>query len=345
MQKLERILSGSLKEPYIIAELSANHGGDIEVAKSLILSAKKVGASAVKLQTFTADSITVNARDKNYSIPSSSPLWAGNNLYDLMKAAETPLEWHSELFEFSRALNLEVFSTAYDIYAVDFLLDLGMTGIKISSFDLINYPLLNYLAHTDALVLISTGMGTVSEIDRATQIFAHRKNQVGFLQCTSSYPCEYKDVNMNRHQSLKSYGFITGYSDHTPTSIAAIMAIAHGALIFEKHICLDGLSSLDSEFSINEKEFKSYIDDIGYAFNALGDSEFSPTESESASLWERPSVIAIANIEQGEVLTPHNVGIRRPNIGSKPEMLYIFINSRANRFIKAGEGIFKELLT
>jgi len=345
MQKLERILSGSLQQAYIIAELSANHGGDIEVAKSLILSAKNAGASAVKLQTFTADSITVNSRDKDYFIPSSSPLWAGNNLYDLMKAAETPLEWHSELFEFSRTLSLEVFSTAYDIYAVDFLLDLGITGIKISSFDLINDPLLNYVAHTDALVLISTGMGTVSEIDRAAKIFAHRKNQVGFLQCTSSYPCEYQDVNINRHQSLKSYGFVTGYSDHTPTSIAAIMAVAHGALIFEKHICLDGLASLDSAFSVNESEFKSYVDDIRHAFHALGDSQFSPTESESASLWERPSVVAIANIEQDELLTPNNVGIRRPGIGSKPEMLNAFMNSRANRFIKAGEGIFKELLT
>jgi sialic acid synthase SpsE len=345
MQKLERILLGSLQQPYIIAELSANHGGDIEVAKSLILSAKNAGASAVKLQTFTADSITVNSRDKEYFIPSSSPLWAGNNLYDLMKAAETPFEWHSELFEFSRTLSLEVFSTAYDIEAVNFLLDLGITGIKISSFDLINEPLLNYVAHTDALVLISTGMGTVSEIDRAAKIFAHRKNQVGFLQCTSSYPCEYKDVNINRHKSLKSYGFVTGYSDHTPTSIAAIMAVAHGALIFEKHICLDGLASLDSAFSVSESEFKSYVDDIGNAFYALGNSQFSPTESESASLWERPSVVAIVNIQQGELLTPSNVGIRRPNIGSKPEMLNDFMNSRANRFIKAGEGIFSELLT
>lgn len=334
-----------MQAPYIIAELSANHGGDIEIAKSLILSAKNAGASAVKLQTFTADSITVNSRDKNYLIPSSSPLWSGKNIYDLMKAAETPLEWHSELFEYSRALNLEVFSTAYDIHAVDFLLDLGLAGIKISSFDLINYPLLNYLAQTDVLVLISTGMGTVGEIDKVAQIFSHRKNQVGFLQCTSSYPCEYKDVNINRHQSLKSYGFITGYSDHTPTSIAAIMAIAHGALIFEKHICLDGLASLDSEFSINEEEFKRYVDDIGYAFSALGDSKFSPTKSESASLWERPSVVAIANIEKGDQLTPCNIGIRRPAVGSKPEMLEVFMNSKANRFIKAGEGIFKELLT
>jgi sialic acid synthase SpsE len=123
------------------------------------------------------------------------------------------------------------------------------------------------------------------------------------------------------------------------------MAVAQGALIFEKHICLDGLASLDSAFSVNENEFKSYIDDIGYAFNALGDSQFSPTASESASLWERPSVVAIANIEQGELLTPNNVGIRRPGIGSKPEMLNAFMSSRANRFIKAGEGIFKELLT
>jgi N-acetylneuraminate synthase len=219
-----------------------------------------------------------------------------------------------------------------------------MTGIKISSFDLVNYPLLNYLAKTDVLVLISTGMGNVNEISRAAQIFSHRKNQVGFLQCTSSYPCAYVDVNINRHESLKSYGFVTGYSDHTPSAIAAIMAVAKGALVFEKHICLDSVASLDSGFSINEKEFKNYVDHIQFAFTALGDSEFMPTQSEKASLWERPSIVAIEDIEKGTVLTPQNIGIRRPAIGSAPELIESFMNSRIKRSIKAGEGIFQNLL-
>lgn len=344
MDKLKRVLSRNTVFPYVIAEISANHGGDIEKAKSLILSAKKSGVDAVKLQTFTAESITVATEDTSYTIPSSSALWSGKNLYDLMKEAETPLEWHAELFEYARNLDLEVFSTAYDIGAVNFLSSLGMTAIKVSSFDLTNYPLLEYLAKSELLVLISTGMGSIEEIRRTSEIFAHRKNLTGFLQCTSSYPCAYSDVNINRHRSLKSFGYVTGYSDHTPSAIAAIMAVANGALIFEKHIRIDGFDSLDSEFSLNEMEFKSYVDQIHCAFASLGDSEFKPTKSEEASLWERPSVVALNDIALGETLTKENIGIRRPSVGAKPEFFESFINAKTNRNLKAGEGIFKDVL-
>ena len=344
MENLKKVLTGEVVEPYVIAEISANHGGNIDNAKSLISSAKEAGANAVKLQTFTADSITVNSLDENYSIPNSSTLWSGKNLYSLMKEAETPFDWHFELLKFSQSLGLEVFSTAYDIPAVEFLVKLGMTAIKVSSFDLINYPLLDYLAKTNLLVLISTGMGNINEISAAAQIFSHRKKQTGFLQCTSSYPCTYADVNINRHQSLKSFGYVTGYSDHTASEIAAIMAIANGALIFEKHICLSGVARLDSEFSVDEKEFKRYVNQIHFAFSALGDSEFNPTSSEQASLWERPSVVAIRNIEKGEILTLENIGIRRPSIGSKPELFESFLCTKVKRFVKSGEGIHRNLL-
>jgi sialic acid synthase SpsE len=335
-------LSGNLQEPYVIAEISANHGGDIQNAKLLISGAKEAGANAVKLQTFTADSITVNSLENSFSIPPTSALWAGKNLYELMKRAETPFEWHEELIKYSSSLDLEILSTAYDIPSVDFLLQLGIKGIKISSFDLINYPLLNYLAKSQVLVLISTGMGTVQEIDTAARIFSHRKNITCLLQCTSSYPCSYHDVNMNRHNSLKKYGYITGYSDHTTSNIAAIMAVANGAKIFEKHICLNGLDTLDSKFSLDSKKFKIYVDEIWNAFTALGDFKFNPTQSESASLWERPSVVAIADIEKGALLSEMNIGIRRPAVGSKPEFYDKFLKSTANRYIKTGEGIFED---
>jgi sialic acid synthase SpsE len=338
MDKLSRILSGEEKKPYIIAEISANHGGTIENAKSLMDAAKNAGADAIKLQTFTADSITVNSSESSYFIPSSSNLWGGQNLWSLMKEAETPLEWHPILFEYASSIGMEIFSTAYDIKAAIFLEENGIRAIKVSSFDLVNIPLLTYLSARDVLVLISTGMSNDLELSKAASIFADRKKKTGFLQCTSSYPCLIQDVNINRHTRLQSLGFVTGYSDHTIDSIAATLAIAKGALIFEKHIKQEGANTLDAEFSLSEIDFKKYVDNIHAAFTGLGDFEFSPTTSEMASLWERPSIVALKDIAVGEVLTEDNLGIRRPSIGAPPSYFEALISSPSPFNLKRGEG-------
>jgi len=338
MEKLRKILAREEIRPYVIAEISANHGGTLENAKWLIESAKKSGADAVKLQTFTADSITVNSSETNYLIPESSNLWGGQNLWSLMKEAETPLAWHKELFEFANSLDLEVFSTAYDINAAIFLEEAGIRAIKVSSFDLINVPLLEYLSKRDLLVLISTGMSSTAELIAASNIFAHKKATTGFLQCTSSYPCSVQDVNINRHDQLKSLGFVTGYSDHTLGTIAATLAICKGALIFEKHITRADQLTLDSEFSLDETQFKNYVETIRNSFLALGDFEFSPTISETASLWERPSVIALQNIGIGETLSLSNIGIRRPSLGADPKFFNGLIGRPSEFSLKKGEG-------
>jgi sialic acid synthase SpsE len=338
MDKLRRILAGQKVEPYVIAEISANHGGTLENAKLLIEAAKNAGADAIKLQTFTADSITVQSSESNFLIPDSSNLWGGQNLWSLMKEAETPLDWHMELFQFANSLDIEIFSTAYDIDAAIFLEQAGIMAIKVSSFDLINIPLLEYLAEREVLVLISTGMSNSAELSMAADIFAHKKATTGFLQCTSSYPCSVQDVNINRHDKLKSLGFVTGYSDHTLGTIAATLAICKGALIFEKHITLGDLRTLDSQFSLNESQFKNYVETIRNSFLALGDSEFSPTHSETASLWERPSIIALRNIAVGEVLSLGNIGIRRPSLGADPKFLEMLIDRPSEFSLKKGEG-------
>jgi pseudaminic acid synthase len=339
MKILRQILARELVHPYIIAEISANHGGDITNAKKLIDSAKNSGANSVKLQTFTADRITVNSDAQEFAIPSSSALWGGKNLWELMKEAETPLEWHQELFKHAESLGLEVFSTAYDIEAVKFLLDSGVECIKVSSFDLINIPLLEYLASCNVPVIFSTGMGSASEIDTAAMIFSHRKDSVGILQCTSSYPCAPSDVNMNRHRRLIEYGFVTGYSDHTLDSVAAILAIGNGALVFEKHISLAGSESLDSKFSMDELQFKDYVEKVRQAFESMGNSVFEPTHSEGASVWERPSVIALTDIHAGEEFTVLNIGIRRPAIGANPEFYHKILGMSASELIRKGEGV------
>jgi pseudaminic acid synthase len=339
MRILSQILARELVQPYIIAEISANHGGDITNAKKLIDSAKNSGANSVKLQTFTADRITVNSDAQEFAIPSTSTLWGGKNLWELMKEAETPLDWHQELFKHAESLGLEVFSTAYDIEAVKFLLDSGIECIKVSSFDLINIPLLEYLSSCKVPVILSTGMGSASEIDIAAKIFSHRKDSVGILQCTSSYPCAPSDVNISRHRKLVEYGFVTGYSDHTLDSVAAILAIANGALIFEKHISLAGTESLDSQFSMDELQFKDYVGSILQAFESLGGEVFEPTLSEASSLWERPSVIALTDIHAGEKFTNLNIGIRRPALGAKPEFFKRILGMRASELIRKGEGV------
>lgn len=338
MQVLRGILAGEDIRPYVIAEISANHGGSLKNAKSLIEAAKNAGADAVKLQTFTADSITVKSNEKNFMIPDSSNLWGGRNLWSLMKEAETPLEWHAELFEYADSIGLEVFSTAYDIDAAFFLEQAGIKAIKVSSFDLINIPLLNYLAKRDVLVLISTGMSKTAEIKVATEIFDQKKATTAFLQCTSSYPCSVEDVNINRHDLLRSFGFVTGYSDHTSDPTAAILAIGRGALIFEKHITQMNVKTLDSEFSMNESQFKNYIGTIWNAFKALGDFDFAPMPSEAASLWERPSIIALKDIAIGDTLSQTNIGIRRPSLGADPIFFSELINRPSEFNLRKGEG-------
>jgi len=321
----------------IIAEISANHGGSLNKAKELISAAKESGATAVKLQTFTAESITVQS--DSFTIPATSQIWAGRNLWELMKEAETPLDWHGELFDYAYSIGIECLSTAYSIPAIAFLKSLGSKKLKISSFDLINTPLLQEAVKFPGLVILSTGMATLDEVRIAHEIFKEREEWV-FMLCTSSYPCPQNEVNIRKIRTLQELAPVVGYSDHTKNSIAAVMAVALEVKYFEKHLVLDGDETLDSGFSLSPKEFALYVRDLHDAYLSLGSSSFYLMPNERASLWERPSIIALEDISIGDLMTEQNIGVRRPSVGDLPSNFYSLLSSKAKRSYRKGEGVF-----
>jgi sialic acid synthase SpsE len=327
--------------PYVIAEISANHSGSLETAKRILVETAKIGVSAVKFQTFTADQITVKSKTVKNLIPSTSDLWSGTELWNLMKRAEMPLDWHRELFQLAISLGLDAFSTPYHPDAVDFLLDLGVNVLKVSSFDVVNHPLLEKISSAGVPVIMSTGMSTIKELDEAVSILIDRVPKLILLKCTSSYPCSWNDTNIRGVKTLRDrYEVEVGFSDHSLDEKAACLALALGATVFEKHVKLDDWSkTLDSEFSATPTSLKFYIDSLKQAELILGSSEIKPVQSEKASLWERPSVVALDNIDVGEVFTSFNIGIRRPSLGLHPKSLSFLLGTKSTKKYATGEGI------
>lgn len=324
----------------MIAEISANHNGDLESALELIEDAAWAGANAVKFQTFTPDSITVNPKIP-YIIPTSSDLWKGMNLWDLMDKAKTPRDWFPVLMNKTKSLGLDALSTPYDKDALDFLVGLGIDIIKIASFDIANTPLLRAVAETRLTTILSTGMSTHDEVARAVNILRpHCKNLI-LLKCTSSYPCAPKDLNLRGILSLReSFDVEVGFSDHSTGFLGAIIARTLGASVFEKHIRLVGDEiGLDSKFSADKFELRDYINAVIGVDICLGLSEIKPVDSEMASMWERPSVIAISDIAKGEIFSRANIGIRRPFVGSPPSRLEEILGKSCLRSLRKGEGV------
>lgn len=330
--------------PYIIAEISTNHAKDIEVAKSLIEVTAEAGATSVKLQTFTAELMTVPSRLIKNQIPSSSTLWSGLDLFDLMREAETPLGWHSELFTLAKSLGLDAFSTPYHPSSVEFLLNLGVTAFKVSSFDVINHPLLKEIALSNLPVIMSVGMATLEEIDDAVVILNRGVKSLVLLKCTSSYPCTLQDANLSGISHLKErFGVEVGFSDHTIGNLAAMVAVGAGATVFEKHLkSREGGITLDSEFSIDSKDFPEYVASIKNAYVALGTRSLGLVDSEKASHWERPSLVALREIPIGEVFDDSNVGVRRPSLGLPPKRLFDVQGKKCARRLLQGEGVTEE---
>lgn len=327
--------------PYTIAEVSANHKQDINVAKNIIESAAKAGATAIKLQTFTADLMTVRSSATPNIIPNNSDLWAGEELWTLMKNAETPLDWHQELFIYARSLGLDAFSTPYHPESVDFLCNLGVDAIKVSSFDVINIPLLEKVSTTEHPIILSTGMASLHEVDNAVNILSKNNCEIIILKCTSSYPCKNSDANINGILTLKQrYGYEVGFSDHTLNSTAAVAAAVLGATVFEKHIKLNETEiTLDSEFSLSPESFKEYVTNLSEVNSVLGSSEIERIETEESSYWERPSIVALNEIRSGERFSSLNIGVRRPSIGLHPKYFKEIQGLVAKTNYQPGEGI------
>ena len=273
-----------IKAPYFVAEISANHCGKLDIAKKLIRTAKINNADAVKLQTYTADTMTIKSKKKYFKIKNG--LWRGYSLWDLYNKAHTPLSWHKELFEYAKKLEITIFSTPFDETAVDFLENLNCPMYKIASFEMTDLPLIKKVAQTKKPMIISTGMSSLKEIDETFNAAKkHGAKEIILLYCVSNYPAENKDFNLNNIQILKNkFGCKIGLSDHSLDNVIAISSIAAGAEVIEKHIGLDGQrSGLDIKFSLKGKKIKVFKNLINETYNLMGRKFFIRNPSEEKS--------------------------------------------------------------
>ena len=306
---------------YIIAELSANHNHDIEIAKKSILKAKQSGADAIKIQTYTADTLTINCRNEYFMIKGG--LWDGYSLYDLYKEAFTPWEWHRELFEYARKeVGIDIFSSPFDSTAVDFLEQFKPSYYKIASFEISDIPLIEYIARKGRPIIISTGIATRADIELAVQTCRRIGNKnITLLKCTSSYPAPLDEANLLTIPNMKEiFGVKVGLSDHTMGSSAAIAAVALGATVLEKHFIIDrDLGGPDASFSMEPAEFKAMVKSIREVEKAVGRVSYELTENTVKSRQFARSLFVVEEVKAGETITENNIRSIRPGYGLHPK--------------------------
>jgi len=333
------------RPPYLIAELSGNHNGDIQRAFRLIEAAKAAGADAVKLQTYTADTITIDHNGPGFTIKGG--LWHGRKLHELYREAHTPWDWHPALFDHARKVGITCFSSPFDPSAIDFLESLGAPAYKIASFEIVDTPLIRHAAKTGKPLVISTGMAEKAEIDDAVQA-AHAAGKGGFalLHCISAYPAPAEEANLARIPALAArYDCPIGLSDHTLGTEVAIAAVALGATIVEKHLTLaraDG--GPDAAFSFEPSEFQTLAKSTRAAHAAIGRADAERVESEKPNMLFRRSLYAVKDVAAGETLTADNVRSIRPGYGLAPKHLPEILGRRARREIKRGTPISIDLV-
>ena len=319
-------------KPYIIAELSGNHNGDINRAFQLMEEAKKAGADAVKLQTYTADTITMNHDSPDFMVKGG--LWDGYKLYDLYQEAHTPWEWHPALFAKGKELDITVFSTPFDETAVDFLEELGIPLYKIASFELVHHPLIEYVAKKEKPMIMSTGMASLEEIRDAVQVAqSNGCLDLTLLHCVSAYPAAIEDCNLATMVEIKRQfpGVKIGLSDHTLGTTVAIAAVALGAQVIEKHVTLSRAEGgVDSAFSLEPHELKQLCMETKNAALSIGEVNFNRCEVERGNLIFRRSIYAIKDIERGEPFTRENIKVIRPGYGLSPKYFNELLKTKAS---------------
>lgn len=343
--KIENREISAKHPPYIVAELSGNHNGDLSQALKIMEVAKKAGADAVKLQTYKADSITIDHDGPEFTI--SQGIWKGRTLYDVYQEAMTPWEWHKALFKKGKELGITVFSSPFDAAAVEFLETFDVPAYKIASPEIIDLPLIKLVSSKYKPVIISTGMATENEIQEAvdTAREAGARNII-LLHCVSAYPTDPKDSNLLVLSELESkFGVVGGLSDHTLGTATAIAAVALGASVIEKHVTLSRASGgIDSDFSIEPDELGALVRDARTAWQALGEVRYGPSISERESLKFRRSLYAVRDIGEGEPVTNENIRSIRPSNGLAPKHLPNIIGKCAVKNIKRGSPISWDLL-
>lgn len=330
---------------YIIAEMSANHAGSIEKAKQIIRKAKECGADCIKIQTYTPDTMTIDCDNDYFTIKNGT--WEGENLYGLYGKAYTPWEWQAELKQEAERVGLDFFSTPFDHSAVDFLESINVDFYKIASFELVDLPLIEYVASKGKPIIMSTGMGSFNDIEEAVNAARSQGNEtLALLKCSSAYPALSEDMNLRTIKHMgDAFDVPVGLSDHSMGSIGAVTAVAMGACIVEKHFCLSReIENPDVSFSMEPEEFEAMVNDIRIAEKAIGTVSYDISEKEKESKIFRRSIFAVEDIKKGEAFTENNIRIIRPGFGLKPKYFKEVINKCAAQDIKRGTPIQFELV-
>jgi pseudaminic acid synthase len=330
---------------FIIAELSANHNGSLETAIETIKSAKRSGANAIKLQTYTADTITINCDKDDFIIKGT--IWEGRNLHNLYQEAFTPWEWHEILFKTAKDEGLVCFSSPFDRSAVDLLESLDTPAYKIASFEITDIPLIEYTASKQKPIILSTGISTQEDISLAIEACLKVGNKnIALLKCTSSYPAPLEEANLSMIKELATrYNVLTGLSDHTIGSLAPIVSICFGAKIIEKHFIIDRkIGGPDSSFSMNEMEFTEMVNLVRQAESSIGIVDYTLSEKQKISRAHSRSLYIIKDLKKGEILTTDNVRSIRPGFGLHPKYYNTILGKKVNQNLERGDRVTLEII-
>jgi len=344
MFEIDGRLIGDSEPPYIIAEISANHNGKIENAFDIIEMAKRSGADAVKMQTYTPDTITLNSKKPDFMI--TEGLWAGNSLYDLYAKAYTPWEWHAELFEHAKRQELTIFSTPFDFTAIELLEKLNAPAYKIASFECIDLPLIRAAASTGKPLIISTGMANESEINDAVETaLKFGSGALALLHCVSGYPAPAQEYNLLTLKDMREkFGVTVGLSDHTLSNTTAVAAVALGATLIEKHVTLDRSGGgPDDSFSLEENDLEDLCTVTKTAWEALGKVNYERTEAEKGNVKFRRSLYFVRDLKQGDIITKDCVRSVRPGFGLAPKHLDAIIGAKLNSDVSANTPVKTEV--
>ena len=332
---------GKNQPVFIIAELSANHNGSLETAIETIRAAKRTGADAIKFQTYTADTITINSTNHDFKL-SQGTIWDGRYLHELYQEAYTPWEWHEQLFEVAKEEGLICFSSPFDKTAVDFLEALNVPAYKIASFEITDIPLIEYVASKGKPIIISTGIATKDDIELALEACYRMKNRdVILLKCTSSYPAPIEEANLIMIQDISDrFEVVSGLSDHTMGSTACIVATCLGAKVIEKHFILDrSIGGPDASFSMNEEEFTMMVQAVRDTEKAFGEVDYRLTPKQLKSREHSRSLYVVEDIKAGEILTDVNVRSIRPGFGMHPKHYREILGRTAKRDLSKGSRL------
>lgn len=331
------------KNVYVIAEMSANHGGKLENALKIVEEAAKAGADCVKIQTYTADTLTIDCKKEPYKIKGG--LWDGYYYYQLYQEASTPWEWHKPIQEKCREVGVDFLSTPFDSTAVDYLEDLGVEFYKIASFEAVDIPLIKHVARTGKPIVMSVGMASVEEIGEALEAcYQYNNHQVVLLKCCSQYPAKLEDMNLSVISDMRErFQVPVGLSDHSFGSLVPITAVAMGARVIEKHVCLNReIESADVGFSMTMEEFAVMVEDVRNTVKVLGRPTYELTENEKNGLVGRRSLVAVKPIQKGEAFTLDNIRSVRPAIGIKPKYQELLLTKKASKEYAFGEPILMD---